>query len=65
MGAASSGLLDHDCHGYQRSQGKVTAAINLSGPDAVMGPEGTTEKFVALQRECSGKISAELEYVKD
>jgi DNA-binding IclR family transcriptional regulator len=43
----------------------VTAAINLSGPDAVMDPEGATGKFEALLRECSTKISADLGYVED
>ncbi|WP_172219357.1 IclR family transcriptional regulator [Pseudomonas sp. CM25] len=46
-------------------RGEVTAAINLSGPDAVMDPEGATEKFEALLRECSTKISADLGYVED
>jgi len=43
-------------------RGQVTAAINLSGPDAVMDPKGATEKFEALLRECSARISADLGY---
>ncbi|WP_218583473.1 IclR family transcriptional regulator C-terminal domain-containing protein [Pseudomonas sp. CM27] len=38
-------------------RGKVTAAINLSGPDAVMDPEGTTEKFVALLHRATSRMS--------
>lgn len=41
-------------------RGAVVAAVNLSGPDAVMDPEGATEKFEALLHECSTKISADL-----
>jgi len=46
-------------------RGEVTAAINLSGPDAVMDPEGAKEKFEVLLRECSTKISADLGYIDD
>lgn len=37
--------------------GQVSAAINLSGPDAVMDPEGARERFLELLLECSAKIS--------
>ncbi|MFK3799207.1 MULTISPECIES: IclR family transcriptional regulator [unclassified Pseudomonas] len=40
--------------------GLVTAAINLSGPDAVMDPDGARERFLALLLECSMKISRDL-----
>ncbi|WP_312934235.1 IclR family transcriptional regulator [Pseudomonas sp.] len=46
-------------------RGQVTAAINLSGPDAVMDPEGAIEKFQALLHDCSAGISADLGYVDD
>ncbi|MFK3971940.1 IclR family transcriptional regulator [Pseudomonas sp. NPDC087358] len=42
--------------------GQVSAAINLSGPDAVMDPEGTKERLVDLLLECSADISRELGY---
>ncbi|MCQ9425681.1 IclR family transcriptional regulator [Pseudomonas sp. LJDD11] len=42
--------------------GQVTAAINLSGPDAVMDPEGATERFQTLLLETSACISRELGY---
>lgn len=42
--------------------GQVTAAINLSGPDAVMDPDGARERFLALLLECSARISRELGY---
>ncbi|MCD5974581.1 IclR family transcriptional regulator [Pseudomonas quasicaspiana] len=40
--------------------GQVTAAINLSGPDAVMDPEGATDRFQQLLFECSTGISRDL-----
>ncbi|HEY0285397.1 MAG TPA: IclR family transcriptional regulator [Pseudomonas sp.] len=42
--------------------GKVSAAINLSGPDAVMDPVGAREQFQALLLECSANISRDLGY---
>lgn len=42
--------------------GQVSAAINLSGPDAVMDPEGARERFLDLLLECSAKISRDLGY---
>ncbi|MEG5264024.1 IclR family transcriptional regulator [Pseudomonas sp. JDS28PS106] len=42
---------------------QVVAAINLSGPDAVMDPEGAKETFEALLRDCAFKISRDLGYV--
>lgn len=40
--------------------GEVIAAINLSGPDAVMDPDGAKQNFEALLRDCSSKISRDL-----
>ncbi|MGB4484629.1 MAG: IclR family transcriptional regulator [Pseudomonas veronii] len=42
--------------------GQVSAAINLSGPDAVMDPDGARERFLDLLLECSAKISRDLGY---
>lgn len=42
--------------------GQVRAAINLSGPDAVMDPEGAKDGFQSLLLECSASISRELGY---
>ncbi|MBP0942521.1 IclR family transcriptional regulator [Pseudomonas alliivorans] len=42
--------------------GKVTAAINLSGPDAIMDPDGARERFQDLLLACSAHISSELGY---
>lgn len=43
-------------------QGRVSAAINLSGPDAVMDPDGARERFLELLLACSAKISRDLGY---
>ncbi|CAI8883623.1 hypothetical protein EMIT0P43_30247 [Pseudomonas jessenii] len=40
----------------------VTAAINLSGPDAVMDPPGVQDQFKNLLLTCSADISRELGY---
>lgn len=42
--------------------GQVTAAINLSGPDAAMDPDGARERFLELLLDCSAKISRDLGY---
>lgn len=42
--------------------GQVAAAINLSGPDAVMDPDGARQRFQALLLESSATISRELGY---
>jgi DNA-binding IclR family transcriptional regulator len=42
--------------------GKITAAINLSGPDAIMDPDGARERFQDLLLACSERISSELGY---
>jgi DNA-binding IclR family transcriptional regulator len=52
--AIATAVKDHN--------GKVTAAINLSGPDAVMDPAGAKERFLGLLLECSAKISRDLGY---
>lgn len=44
-------------------KGVVTAAINLSGPDAVMDPPGAQDQFKSLLLTCSADISRELGYV--
>jgi len=50
--AIATGVRDHT--------GAIIAAINLSGPDAVMDPAGAQELFLGLLRECSGLISRDL-----
>ena len=50
--AIATSVRDHNGH--------VTAAINLSGPDAVMDPEGATDRFQQLLFECSAGISRDL-----
>ena len=52
--AIATAIMDHSGH--------VIAAINLSGPDAVMDPDGATDRFQHLLLEYSAKISAELGY---
>ena len=44
--------------------GKVVAAINLSGPDAVMDPVGIETQYRELLLHCSFSISSELGYQK-
>lgn len=44
-------------------KGLITAAINLSGPDAVMDPPGAKEQFKSLLMKCSADISRELGYI--
>lgn len=46
----------------QDHNGHVSAAINLSGPDAIMDPEGARERFLHLLLDCRAKISRELGY---
>lgn len=41
----------------------IMAAINLSGPDAVMDPPGAKDQFKNLLMKCSEDISRELGYV--
>ncbi|MCV4343726.1 IclR family transcriptional regulator [Pseudomonas capsici] len=55
--AIATSIKDH--------KGQVTAAINLSGPDAVMDPEGAKERFQVLLLECSATISRELGHKSD
>ncbi|MFF7705873.1 IclR family transcriptional regulator C-terminal domain-containing protein [Pseudomonas sp. NPDC007930] len=43
-------------------RGQVVAAINLSGPDAVMDGPGAGERFEGLLLACSGLISGQLGY---
>ncbi|QXI26570.1 IclR family transcriptional regulator [Pseudomonas vanderleydeniana] len=52
--AIATGLRDH--------QGQVTAAINLSGPDAVMDSADARLDFERLLRACAQAISLELGY---
>lgn len=52
--AIATSIMDH--------AGTVTAAINLSGPDAVMDSKGARERFQALLLECRERISQELGY---
>lgn len=42
--------------------GQVIAAINLSGPDAVMDPDGAKDRFQAMLLQCSEAISGALGY---
>lgn len=42
--------------------GQVIAAINLSGPDAAMDPEGAKDRFLAMLLQCSDTISRALGY---
>jgi DNA-binding IclR family transcriptional regulator len=53
--AIATSIRDH--------KGQVTAAINLSGPDAVMDPEGAKDRFQALLLESSAGISRDLGFV--
>ena len=53
--AIATSIKDH--------KGVVTAAINLSGPDAVMDPPGAQDQFKNLLLTCSADISRELGYV--
>ncbi|MNP00245.1 Pca regulon regulatory protein [compost metagenome] len=46
-------------------RGQVIAAVNISGPDAVMDPYGAKEKFEALLKDCSFKISRDLGYIAE
>ena len=52
--AIATSIRDH--------KGEVSAAINLSGPDAVMDPPGARDRFLELLRECSARISQDLGY---
>lgn len=52
--AIATSIKDH--------KGVVTAAINLSGPDAVMDPPGVQDQFKNLLLTCSADISRELGY---
>jgi DNA-binding IclR family transcriptional regulator len=52
--AIATSVRDHN--------GQVSAAINLSGPDAVMDPEGARERFLDLLLQCSAAISRDLGY---
>jgi DNA-binding IclR family transcriptional regulator len=52
--AIATSIRDH--------KGEVSAAINLSGPDAVMDPPGARERFLELLLDCSASISRDLGY---
>jgi len=52
--AIATSVKDHNA--------QVVAAINLSGPDAVMDPEGAQDHFQRLLLECRARISRELGY---
>lgn len=54
--AIATGVRDHT--------GRISAAINLSGPDAIMDPDGTQARFTELLMHCALKISEELGYRK-
>lgn len=50
--AIATGIRDH--------RGAVIAAINLSGPDAVMDHQENQQRFIAMLLDCASVISAEL-----
>lgn len=50
--AIATSVKDHN--------GLVSASINLSGPDAVMDPQGARERFLELLLACSARISRDL-----
>lgn len=52
--AIATSIMDHS--------GVVTAAINLSGPDAVMDSQGARERFQALLLACREQINQALGY---
>lgn len=52
--AIATGIHDHN--------GQVVAAINISGPDAMMAAQGVLERTREMLLDCAGHISAEAGY---